>query len=345
MKGGGFYNSNSELQSSAVKIGVELLQSAQLFDLTRLEQTIRVVDYGCAEGINSIYPFESFIARFSSTKTHPNSPNFQIFFTDRPENDFNSLSQLISQKKWEQNGAVSLVFPNMIGQNFFHQLLPASSVDAGFSFAALHHLRQFPPSASIIGQDEWTRLTLAQARQDLYDFLDLRAREFKSGGCLIISFLSSPSANTQTDPALMAAFRLAMLDIQKEGIIPKTTTSEFSIPAYRRSLDEVQKVLASFEGSWIVDKILEEEVLHPAFEKLQAREEPPSDPERSKYAVTVIEWGLAVLSEYFTRALRRAAAGLIRPDFEKEATTEWAKRATAIFLQQSRLPKVSSCFI
>lgn len=267
-----------------------------------------------------------------------------MIFSDRPGNDFNTLVQTIEQAEFLKKPTI---FTSMVAKSFYERVVPKNSVDVGFSLATLHHLQQSPAFVSTQNDAERSlELNRQQAHQDLVRFLTLRSQELRRGGTLILSFVSRSSTGTLNYPNLIDSCRQALVQMVMDKKITPEAAGAFSVPTYDRTFEDVQKSLAEIKHLWQMDELFEAEITHPAYEQLQKAQASGADPETTSrsYADTVIDWMMAVIAGYFTKALQIAAPQL-DGNARQELLTEWINRTKDVFLQKHRDSKVSCWFI
>ncbi|KAF5693685.1 fusarin C cluster-cytochrome P450 [Fusarium globosum] len=268
--------------------------------------------------------------------------SLELLFSDRPENDFCTLSKTVTA--WADglvgNQLLNPLFISMIPRSFYQQVVPPKSAHLGFSLAALHHLDHVPQPTED-GQDE-SELLQKQAHVDLATFLKLRSQEIVSGGSLILSFVSQASAGYENYSGPVDACRNAMIEMVQQGKIPVSVAQAFRVPTYNRTLSDVKKVMDEFTQTWKVHDLFEDDVMHPAFHELKIQSNP--SPEAScKYAEVVIDWMMAVCSGYFTKALQ---VGSLRGFTKQEGLLQdWVTRTKELFIRDHKDEEVICSFI
>ncbi|THC91612.1 hypothetical protein EYZ11_008934 [Aspergillus tanneri] len=352
MRGQGFYNAHSALQTAAMHRALPLFDN--VFRATGSE-VFTIVEYGCAQGVNSIPPIQHILqSRYSHANLDIDGRNenseAHLIFTDRVGNDFTTLAQTGHNVQWipETKNTGLTIFTSMAAKSFYERVVPNRSVDVGFSLATLHHLER-SPLASAGGNGRETSdergYLRQQAHHDLHRFLTLRARELKSRASLVLSFVGKSSRGIPNYPGLVNACRQAMIQMVRDGQISPSVASAFHVPTYDRTMDDVRQSLAEVQNLWEVQDLFESEIVHPAYEALQRAGFSHKSGEASEmYADTVVDWVMAVISGYFDKALQ-VAAGMTDLSAREGCLKEWRGRTKAIFLQQYRDEKVSCWFI
>ncbi|KAF4417944.1 fusarin C cluster-methyltransferase [Fusarium acutatum] len=337
MQGNGAYSSHAALQHEAMLKALPLFQAAaetiSKVDFTR----ISIVEYGSAHGNNSLEPMEAIL------KSIP-ARSLELLFSDRPENDFCTLSKTVTA--WADglvgNQLLHPLFISMIPRSFYQQVIPPKSAHLGFSLAALHHLDHVPQPTED-GQDE-SRLLQQQAHIDLATFLKLRSQEIVSGGSLILSFVSQASAGYENYSGPVDACRNAMIQMVQQGKISVSVAQAFRVPTYNRTLSDVKKVIDECTQTWKLHDLFEDDVMHPAFHELKIQSN-PSQEASHKYAEIVIDWMMAVCSGYFTKALQVGSQGGYTKQEEEGLLQDWVTRTKEIFIRNHKDEEVICSFI
>ncbi|KAL6232480.1 S-adenosyl-L-methionine-dependent methyltransferase [Aspergillus navahoensis] len=343
MQGAGFYNANSDLQAAGMHRALPLFDN---IPSTTASVPFSVVEYGCAQGANSILPFKRILhARYianrsTSGEAEETDQEALLTFSDREGNDFNTLVQTIAQSQWlptdQSSQPQPKILTSMVAGTFYDRLVPRDSVDVGFSLATLHHLERLPTAN---GEDS----TKIQAHEDLVRFLSLRAQEFRRGGSLVLSFVSHSSTGAPNYPELVDACRQAMIQMVGAQRISPQVAGAFHVPTHDRTMEEVKRSLAVVNRLWHTEQVFEEEIVHPAYDRLLQhrqstdRKENENETEKASrwYAETVVDWMMAVIAGYFVKALQSEAPELDAAARER-LLSEWRNRTKEGFYQQYR---------
>ncbi|KAF5683755.1 fusarin C cluster-transporter [Fusarium circinatum] len=335
--GNGAYSSHAALQREAMLKALPLFQQAIQAMADCPSPRMTIVEYGSAHGNNSLEPIEAIM------RTLP-SRSLELVFSDRPENDFGTLSKVVTT--WTES-LDTIQFPHqlflsMVPRSFYRQIVPPQSAHLGFSLAALHHLDYVPQST---GHDLHTSALLQQqAHLDLSNFLSLRAQEIVSGGSLVLSFVGKASAGYDNYSGPVDSCRNAMIAMVQQGKIPVSVAEAFMVPTFDRTLDDVRKVLDGTLNTWKVHHLFEEDVSHPAIHELRSHS-PPNQEASQRYADIVIYWMMAVCSGYFTKALRVGCQGSYTKDEEDALLQDWITRAKEFFIHHHKDEAVRCSFI
>jgi hypothetical protein len=166
------------------------------FDVSTMEDAIRIVDLGCSVGPNTFYTVQTIIdATWATLKKAPRHQaqayEFQVFFNDQITNDFNTLFGTIPPDR--------RYFVAGVPGSFYSRLFPRDSVHFFNSTMALHWLSKTPAGVTNKGRVQIygggptiLNAHVAQFRADVEAFLRFRAEELVGGGLLAMLFLCRP---------------------------------------------------------------------------------------------------------------------------------------------------------
>ncbi|KAL5707609.1 tyramine N-methyltransferase [Ranunculus cassubicifolius] len=275
MQGGdddGSYAKNSDAPALAINLSKPLLiEAIHLMTLCQEEECLRIADLGCATGYNTLSTVELVVENLKGRYCEELDiePEFEVFFSDLPSNDFNclfrSLPPLDDSKKRQYYAAG-------VPGSFYHRLFPKEKLHVAVSLSALHWLSRIPEKVLDKKSLAWnkgrawidgaeTEVVEAYAKQsekDLDAFLRYRKEELAKGGMLFILMAGRPSLscpeNQLADPDSRAkhpftsSMDRAWEDLLNEGLIDKDTRDAFNIPAYMRSISEVKRAFEKCPG-------------------------------------------------------------------------------------------------
>jgi hypothetical protein len=155
---------------------------------------LRIGDFGCAGGSNSLFFMESVLQWYRE-----HSPGTQIhgFLSDLPSNDYNLVfktfqkSSLFAQEDF---------FLSCSSGSLYTRLFPSDSFQMQVSFASLHWLSQpveviafqdparlFYTVADPVADDLEIKILQSHSKRDLETFLECRLAELVSGGVLMFN--------------------------------------------------------------------------------------------------------------------------------------------------------------
>ncbi|KAL6924130.1 hypothetical protein FSST1_001404 [Fusarium sambucinum] len=337
MQGQGAYSSHAALQHQAMLKALPLFQKAAKAVADHGGPHTVVIEYGSAHGNNSLEPMQAILEA-----TPPRQ--VELLFSDRPENDFSTLSTTITS--WadalDKNEFPHPLFLSMIPRNFYQKVVPPQSAHLGFSLAALHHLDHVPSPTGVQSEDD--QLLQKQAHLDLSAFLELRAQEIISRGSLVLSFVGQASAGYENYSGPVDACRNAMIEMVQQGIIPVPVAGSFRVPTYNRTLEDVRKVLDEMSNVWDVHDLFEADITHPAIHDLNEKQVKDEDASR-EYASIVIDWMMAVCSGYFLKALKVGNEGRYSEEEEKKLLNDWVARTKELFIRDHKDEEVVCSFV
>lgn len=266
----------------------------------------------------------------------------QLIFSDRPENDFGTLAQ--NMTNWHDDASTKVpsngVFLSMAPRSFYKKVVPSGTIDVGFSLACLHHLEHLPAGFSEVSEEERKPLMQAQSRADLLRFLRLRGEELQKGGMLALSFVSQASSGRDNYAGLVDACRSAMIEMVQTGVLPLDVAKAFVIPTYDRTLADVEGVVKELTDLWKAHELFEDGVFHPALEALQSD---ASDEASEEYASKVVDWLMAVCSGYFLKAVSKGIPDVSAADADV-LFAKWADRTKRLFLRDHKDEEVFCSF-
>ncbi|XP_015691881.2 indole-3-acetate O-methyltransferase 1 [Oryza brachyantha] len=213
-------------------------------------------------------------------------PEFQVFFSDLPSNDFNTLFQLLppllapAAGSLEEclvagEGSTATTRPYLaagVPGTFYGRLFPGGSINVFTSTFSLHWLSQVPDEVSDSTSAAYnggrvfvhraTEATAAaykrQFQADLARFLQSRARELKRGGAMFLACLGRTSADPadQGGAGLLFGthFQDPWGDLVREGVVEREKRDSFNIPVYAPSLQEFRDMVRA-HGAFAIDRL------------------------------------------------------------------------------------------
>ncbi|XP_068669311.1 indole-3-acetate O-methyltransferase 1-like [Aristolochia californica] len=286
MKGGNgetSYSNNSQAQARHARSMLHLLEGALNNVLLPFSDTrpFTVADLGCSCGQNTLFIVDvivkHFIKKYEDAGCEP--PEFQVFFSDLPSNDFNTLFHLLpplavkgSLEECLSSDAPRSYFAAGVPGSFYRRLFPANFINVFYSAFSLHWLSQVPESVSDArsaaynkgrvfihgGSEHTTTAYTKQFKTDLASFLKSRSHELKPGGSMFLVFLG----RTSLDPTDQGGagilfgthFQDAWNDLVDEGLLDSRTRDSFNIPVYAANLQDVMEVVES-DGSFQINNL------------------------------------------------------------------------------------------
>lgn len=136
------YAKNSDAPASALSLSKPLLiQAIQSMKLFKGEDSLRIADFGCATGYNTLTTIELLVdsLRERYFEECEGAPEFEAFFSDLPSNDFNTLFRsLPTLHESSRQGYFAAGVPG----SFYHRLFPKRKLHFAVSLSAVHWLSQ-----------------------------------------------------------------------------------------------------------------------------------------------------------------------------------------------------------
>ena len=309
MTGGGFYNTNSAPQWSAIETVLPLIDEAAATLPIDGAGPIGLADYGCSEGRNSIAVMKHALPALLTRTPRP----VQTIHSDLPTNDFSDLFQSLRPDGTTIFGS-DRVFSSAIGGSMFDQLCPPESLHLATTFNAIGFLSCRPvdrlpgyilpngPSAVrangyVADEDRDTFSELA--KHDVARFLRVRSRELVKGGKLLMEVFGSKGA-ARTSDGLYDLLNDAVLDFVEAGEISREVYDRYYQPVYMRDLDELTGPVFNeaygAAGLFTLDRAMDYEIAVPFVEQFKV------DGDLERYARDYVNFFRA-----FTEAVLRAA--------------------------------------
>ncbi|KAJ4251009.1 hypothetical protein NW762_011659 [Fusarium torreyae] len=256
------YNEHCEIQHSAMQAGLDLIPSFADRD------NLVVVDYGCAQGANSVEPLKKVIS------TLPEGAVVSLVFEDTPFNDFGSLAKTVAQNFAKPDEKV-FIAPSLVPLGFYQQIVPDGQADLGFSWSSLNYLEEVPTvkldaTASPAEFAAARHKALAAAgHTDLIKLLKLRAKEIRQGGYLISAIGGQrPKGETVDSNPGIQPVQSGLMRMVGEGKLSFPEIMQTALfPSHERTPDEVRAALEdeAVKGLWEVESLEPKLIEHPAW--------------------------------------------------------------------------------
>ncbi|MCV0424020.1 MAG: class I SAM-dependent methyltransferase [Roseibium sp.] len=248
MTGGGFYDANSATQWNAIEAVLPILDDAITSLQLRDPDCVRLADFGCSEGRNSI----AVMSRALRSLLPKTDLSVQTIHSDLPTNDFSKLIANLrpdGQSVYDSNR----VYSSVVGGSMYDQLLPERSLHLATTFNAIGFLSRRPvnrlpgyifpngPSTvranGYVSDDDRSAFAL-QARRDVECYLEVRARELVPGGKLLVQVFGSTD-QARTCDGIYDLLNDAVLSFVDKDEISRESYDRYYQPVYMRHLDEL----------------------------------------------------------------------------------------------------------
>ncbi|KAJ4129804.1 hypothetical protein NW768_006774 [Fusarium equiseti] len=298
-----YYNEHCEIQHAAMKAGLDLIP-----DFSGRENLV-VVDYGCAQGANSIEPMKKVISTLSDGAT------VSLIFEDTPFNDFGSLAKTVSTHFTNTSEKV-FIAPSLVPIGFYQQVVPANSVDLGFSWSSFNYLEN-TPAIALDATASPTDYAIARhkalataAHTDLIKLFKLRAKEIREGGYLIAA-IGGQKPEGETRPSnpgghILQAVTMRMVS---EGKLSLPELMQMALfPSHERTPEEIRAALndEAVAPLWEVEVFESKLIVQPAWGIYNKAAETEKEEAFRKYATVVIENLVAAAGWFWIDILKRS---------------------------------------
>jgi len=260
MKGGGYYDANSNEQRAALDVFLPWLEQAvaEMPEPPEPRTAWSLMDIGSSEGGNAIYAMNRIVAALRKKSQLP----VRVFFDDLPTNDFNQLfTNLFSREGAAFTQAD--VFPAAVAGSAFTRLMPPRSLNVATTFNAIGFLERKPaaplpnyilpmgpgpkaPHDGVSVTDAEREPFRRQAAEDLNRFYLARAEELVTGGKLLVQVFGRNETHS-TSHGIYDVLSDTILDQVEAGRLPKDVYQRLIFPIYFRTLDEIGLPLKSDE--------------------------------------------------------------------------------------------------
>ncbi|KAL7083456.1 hypothetical protein ACP275_14G163700 [Erythranthe tilingii] len=242
----------------------------------------KIADLGCSSGPNTLLVISHIIEKIeelrrkqkNSSRISRNSPEYEVFLSDLPGNDFNNLFKLLPDfnEKLDINNPSTKCFVSGLPGSFYGRLFQCNSLNLVYSSYSLHWLPQTPEGLEsnkdniCIAETSPPEIFEAyrkQHRKDFSTFLSSRGEEMVRGGRMVLTFvggkLKDHASLKQDQTIQIFLLGKTLAEMVAEGVIKEADLHSFNLPVYPPTKEEVEEIVRS-EGSFNLDK-LEEFVL------------------------------------------------------------------------------------
>jgi SAM-dependent methyltransferase len=247
MAGGGQYNRHSRLQLANLQSALPLWEHAAAAVGQDSAGLVTIADYGASQGRNSMGPMGRAI---DLVRERDADRPVQVVHTDLPSNDFASLFTLLADDPASYLRGRGEVHPLAVGRSYFDAVLPAGSVDLGWSSNALHWMSHSPVE---VDDHAWATFSAcAQARSavdavladDWLRFLRARSRELRPGGRVVCQFMGR-GEEQQGFEWMADHFWQAILALRAAGQLTEAETRRMTAPSAGRSPEQIAAPFAA----------------------------------------------------------------------------------------------------
>lgn len=191
MKGDGYYSRATTGAKDVIDGAAPLvLDAIARMGVTATGPAFRVTDMGAADGGTSLDLWRRVLAEVR--RLAPERA-IEMIYTDLPRNDFSQLFRLLHGQTGRKSylSEIAGLYTFASATSFHDQIVPAGTLDLGFSATASHYISQVPCEISdhvhMVGaKGAELEAYREQGRKDWERLLLSRARELRSGGRVVL---------------------------------------------------------------------------------------------------------------------------------------------------------------
>jgi SAM dependent carboxyl methyltransferase len=248
----GSYNRHAASQAAGGALALPLLEkAARELSLDPGDAPVVIADYGASQGKNSLAPLRAAIAALRERRVGHRP--ICVVHVDVAENDFSTLFDLLDTASESYVSDDPDVFPSAVGRSFYRPVLPPNHVHLGWSAYAAVWLSRAPTLIPghfwILSGDGAVRTAFErQAAKDWRGFLELRSRELRPGGRLVVALPSSRELGQSAVDEGMNHINAALAEMVVDRTVTADERARMILLAYPRRDSEVLAPFESFAG-------------------------------------------------------------------------------------------------
>ena len=252
MRGGGYYSAVTKSAKDVIDGATPLVLDA----IRRLPNSdaatpFTLADMGCADGGTSLDMVRQAIT--TVRERWPQRP-ITVVYTYRPRNDYNSLFRIIHGLTPRPTYLDEIENLHVLASatSFYKQILPAGTLNLGFSATAMHWLSRKPCDLTdhvhaVGASGAELAAFAAQAKRDWETILLQRARELVPGGRLVLVNFCKDEAGRYTGNTggmnLFDAVAALWRRSAAEGVISHEEYVRMTLPQYYKTIEEFTQPL------------------------------------------------------------------------------------------------------
>jgi len=247
MSGGGLYSLATIGAKHVIDAATPMVVEA-IEDLPQasIDSSFTLSDMGTADAGTSLAMVGKAID--AVRKRAPGAP-ISIVYSDQPRNDFNALiANVYGLGPFETYlDRHENLFPLVSGTTFYKQILPAATLDIGFSATAMHWMStkvcNISNHVQAVGADgEELQAFREQAHRDWRQILLHRATELKPGGKLVLINFGRDEQDRYLGNTggvnMFDTFNEIWLEFVDEGRITRSEYENMTLPQYYNTVEE-----------------------------------------------------------------------------------------------------------
>lgn len=303
MKGAGYYSRATIGAKHVMDNAANLvLDAVSHMDLREDGTVFRATDMGAADGGTSIDLWTKVLG--AVRQKCPSKP-IEMIYTDLPRNDFSQVFQIVHGLTDTKSylDTIPGIHVMASGTSFHQPILPAGTLDLGFSATASHYIVSNPCNITdhvhMVGASGDERVAYeAQGAKDWETMLLRRAEELKTGGRLCLfnfgideegRYLGNTGGQNMFD-----TFAELWRELVDDGIITKEEFLNTNFPQCYRTKEQFTAPLAEAEGAAYRAGLrlehVESRVVRCPFEQAFAEEHQDAKRFSYEYVPTLRSW-------------------------------------------------------
>ncbi len=241
------YNANSSAQQSMVAAQTPTIRKL-VRNIRTVRPEFRIADYGCGPGISTIHVA---LPAIEAYREMDGDGPIAVCHVDQPGNDWNALFTLALGPAGYLEGRAGIRTEAAVG-SFYERNLSDESVNLATCFASSHWLSSAvhldaPGSVWFADLQGQARSEMAtRARNDWIRFLQLRAKELRPGGYLLVSTLGSVADSAEANGVaasgrgIYRAIQIAAQSMTDDGMLDKAILDRFVFSLWFQTAEDAR---------------------------------------------------------------------------------------------------------
>ncbi|WOH15546.1 hypothetical protein DCAR_0935088 [Daucus carota subsp. sativus] len=272
----GSYAKNCFLQKTVIFKARDVLEDAiKDYSSHGFPECFKLADLGCSSGPNALLIVANILdyVRALCQKKNLKAPDeYQVFLNDLPNNDFNSLFEMIpsfhSKVLENESGPEKSAncYISGVPGSFYTRLFPTKSLHFVHSSYSVHWLSQVPKTlldsnkGNIFMAKESPSSVLEayinQFKSDFTTFLQMRSQEMVIHGRMVLTLLGRSIADPTSKDCryIYGLVAKSLHDLLAEGLLREEDINTFNLPIYTPCTSELKAIIKS-EGSFSLDRL------------------------------------------------------------------------------------------